>query len=91
MCGDAARATIRLVFHDAGTYSRSAAAQGIKQGGADGSILTSATEVLRSENNGLQAIVDVLRPLAARFNVSNADIVHVSTLKPLRKKKTSPC
>jgi hypothetical protein len=47
-------------------------------GGADGSMLTDPTEVLRGENNGLQNIVGLLTPIPAQFNVSAGDVLHVS-------------
>jgi hypothetical protein len=52
--------------------------QGRRNGGADGSLLIDPTEVQRTDNNGLQGIVSALKPLASRFGVSNADILHVA-------------
>ncbi|KAJ6556491.1 heme peroxidase [Mycena vulgaris] len=71
--GDAARASVRLAFHDAGTYSKA-----LNAGGAEGSILWDPTEVDRSENKGLQSIVSLLRPLPARFGVSPGDVLHLA-------------
>ncbi|KAF7366184.1 Peroxidase [Mycena venus] len=77
-CGDNARAAVRLAFHDAGTFSLALQENALPNGGADGSILTDPTEVLRTENNGLQSIVSLLQPLPAQFGVSAGDIVHVA-------------
>ncbi|KAJ7635540.1 heme peroxidase [Mycena polygramma] len=77
-CGDNARAAVRLAFHDAGTYSLALAANALPNGGADGSILVDPNEVLRSENNGLQNIVSLLKPLPAQFGVSPGDVLHLA-------------
>ncbi|KAJ7436692.1 heme peroxidase, partial [Mycena latifolia] len=77
-CGDAARASVRLAFHDAGTYSNALKAAGLPTGAADGSMLWDPTEVLRTENNGLQSIVSILQPLPAQFGVSPGDILHLA-------------
>ncbi|KAJ7436687.1 heme peroxidase [Mycena latifolia] len=77
-CGDAARASVRLAFHNAGTYSNALKAAGLPNGAADGSMLWDPTEVLRTENNGLQSIVSILRPLPAQFGVSPGDILHLA-------------
>lgn len=47
-CNAAARAAIRLGFHDAGSWSSSLAAAGQDFGGADGSIILSGSEISRS-------------------------------------------
>ncbi|KAF7351682.1 Peroxidase [Mycena sanguinolenta] len=77
-CGDNARAAIRLAFHDAGTFSLALQANALPNGGADGSLLVDPNEVLRSENNGLQNIVSLLKPLPAQFGVSPGDILHLA-------------
>jgi len=77
-CTDAARASIRLAFHDAGTFSEALEAAGQPNGGADGSMLVDSTEVLRHENNGLQTIVGLLKPLPAQFGVSPGDLLHLA-------------
>ncbi|KAJ7169217.1 heme peroxidase [Mycena crocata] len=77
-CNDAARASIRLAFHDAGTFSLALQAAGLPNGGADGSILVDPNEVLRPENNGLQNIVSLLQPLPAQFGVAPGDILHLA-------------
>lgn len=61
-----------------GTFSLALQQSGQPNGGADGSILSDPNEVSRADNNGLQHIVSLLKPLPARFNVSNGDIVQVS-------------
>ncbi|KAJ6566752.1 heme peroxidase [Mycena capillaripes] len=73
-CNDYARASVRLAFHDAGTYRT---ADGLK-GGADGSMLTDPLEVQRGENNGLQSITAALQPLPAQFGLSPGDILHLA-------------
>lgn len=47
-CNSAARAAIRLGFHDAGSWSSTLAAAGQDFGGADGSIVLSGTEINRA-------------------------------------------
>ncbi|KAJ6566832.1 heme peroxidase [Mycena capillaripes] len=56
-CGDEARASVRIAFHDAGTFSNALIAQGLPTGAADGSMIWDPTEVTRTENNGLQSIL----------------------------------
>jgi len=50
-CNDAARAAVRLGFHDAAAWSKTSGS-----GGADGSLILSIDEINRSENNGMQDI-----------------------------------
>ena len=50
-CNDAARAAVRMGFHDAAAWSKTSGS-----GGADGSLITSIDEINRSENNGMQDI-----------------------------------
>ncbi|KAJ7142475.1 heme peroxidase [Mycena epipterygia] len=78
-CGDPARASVRLAFHDAATFSLALEAAGQPNGAADGSMLTDPNEVLRPDNNGLQTIVGLLKPLPAKFGVSPGDVLHAST------------
>ncbi|KAF7351668.1 Peroxidase [Mycena sanguinolenta] len=77
-CGDNARAAIRLAFHDAGTFSLALQANALPNGAADGSLLVDPNEVLRSENNGLQNIVSLLKPLPTQFGVSPGDLLHLA-------------
>ncbi|KAJ6566884.1 heme peroxidase [Mycena capillaripes] len=77
-CGDSARASIRLAFHDAGTFSLALQAAGLPNGGADGSMLADPNEVLRPDNNGLQSIVSLLQPLPGQFNVTPGDVLHLA-------------
>jgi hypothetical protein len=78
-CNDDARAAIRLVFHDCGTWDTS---QG-GTGGCDGSLVNTigltapgAEELSRSENNGLQDISLKLVNLRKKFpTVSMADLI----------------
>ncbi|KAJ7321600.1 heme peroxidase [Mycena albidolilacea] len=71
-CGDNARATVRLAFHDAGTSSLALQANAVPNGGADESMLVDPTEVQRAENDRLQNIVSFLQPIPAQFGVSLA-------------------
>jgi catalase (peroxidase I) len=71
LCNDDARAAIRLVFHDCGTWDRS---QG-SRGGCDGSLVLSPAELGRNENRGLQGIAGKLKALADKYKVSTADMV----------------
>ncbi|KAJ7664490.1 heme peroxidase [Mycena polygramma] len=77
-CGDLPRAAIRLAFHDAGTFSLALQAQGLPNGGADGSMLTDHNEVNRTENSGLGPIVAALTPLPGQFNVAPGDVLHLA-------------
>ncbi|KAJ6568004.1 heme peroxidase [Mycena vulgaris] len=77
-CGDNARAAVRLAFHDAGTFSLALQSQGLPNGGADGSMLVDPNEVLRPDNNGLQNIVRLLKPLPAQFGVAPGDVLHLA-------------
>jgi manganese peroxidase len=73
LCTDDARAAVRMGFHDAGAWSKTSG-----PGGADGSLLLSADEITRSENNGMQNIrIELLKVLAkyATFGVGGADLV----------------
>ncbi|KAJ7061881.1 peroxidase [Mycena amicta] len=77
-CTDLSRAAVRLAFHDAGTFSLRLGALGMPNGAADGSLLWDPTEVLRTENNGLQNITAALTPLPAKFNVSHGDVLQLA-------------
>jgi hypothetical protein len=70
-CNDDARASIRAVFHDCGTWSKD---QG-NTGGCDGSIFLSAEENARAENRGLQDISTKLQALAKQRGVGVADMI----------------
>jgi len=74
-CNNDARASIRLGFHDAGTWAKSKAAQGQDFGGADGSLIFSEEELGRPENKGLDALASKTRQWAAMFGVGVADLV----------------
>jgi len=79
-CTKWARFAVRLGFHDAGTWSKETSSQG---GGADGSIVLSGTEILRSENRGLQEIVVQMQVwydkyhTALGFPISMADLIQM--------------
>lgn len=71
-CTKFARQAVRLGFHDAGVWSKTAG-----YGGADGSILLS-NEMTRVDNNGLQAIADQTKNWYNKYNqygMSMADII----------------
>jgi hypothetical protein len=70
-CNDAARATVRAVFHDCGTWSKG---QG-NTGGCDGSLILSAEENSRTENRGLQAVSASIKELAMQRKVGVADML----------------
>ncbi|KAH8904989.1 peroxidase, partial [Coniochaeta sp. PMI_546] len=74
-CNGLARASIRLGFHDAGSWSKSTGG-----GGADGSIILSGTELSRPENNGLQEVAAFITELYAQyeeFGVTYADLIQM--------------
>lgn len=52
-CTDFARAAIRYAFHDAATFSTKLPFYAPAAGGADGSLLLSANEINRADNDGL--------------------------------------
>ncbi|KAK4100536.1 class II peroxidase [Parathielavia hyrcaniae] len=75
-CTELARQAVRLAFHDAGTWSKTAGG-----GGADGSVILAGEWALRAENRGLggiaplvQALYDRYRPHGARM----ADLVQLA-------------
>jgi catalase (peroxidase I) len=72
-CNDAARAAVRLGFHDAGAWSKTSGS-----GGADGSLVLSIDEINRPENNGMQDIrlkaIALLAKYAA-WSVGAGDLV----------------
>ncbi|KAB5559693.1 heme peroxidase [Coniochaeta sp. 2T2.1] len=73
-CNGLARAAIRAVFHDCGSWDTS---QGLT-GGCDGSLAVGATpdvELDRPENRGLQTIAATLKNLAGKYGTSVADMV----------------
>jgi hypothetical protein len=81
-CNDDARAAIREAFHDCGAWQIS---NGLV-GGCDGSLILSTgnDELLRGENNGLQAISAKLLALQQKYNkpstpVSVADLIQFSS------------
>ena len=72
-CNEFARNSVRLGFHDAGTW-----AQGVTHGGADGSLLLEPTEVLREANFGLELSRNILLPIFEKYRsygISAADLV----------------
>ncbi|KAK4126906.1 class II peroxidase [Parathielavia appendiculata] len=74
-CTELARQAVRLGFHDAGTWSKTRGG-----GGADGSIIL-ATEWLRAENRGLEAIAAVVQvwyDLYHPHGASMADLVQLA-------------
>ncbi|KAF1941453.1 heme peroxidase [Clathrospora elynae] len=69
-CNPDARAAIRLIFHDCGSWNT---AQGAT-GGCDGSLIL-AGELSRSENKGLAAIAGYVENMATKYNVGVADMI----------------
>jgi hypothetical protein len=74
-CNDAARASIRLGFHDAGPWSQKLANEGFDFGGADGSLALFQDEIDRPENNGLQDIIKTAQAYQKRYGVGMADLI----------------
>ena len=73
-CNDLARAAIRAIFHDCGSWDTS---QGFS-GGCDGSLILGVTpdvELNRPENSGLATVAAYLKDAAQRFNVPVADMI----------------
>ena len=79
LCNHNARAAVRLGFHDAGTWSKSLAAQGQDFGGADGSFIL-FDEQDRPENNGLQDIAQELKKRIDKYGVSAADMIQFAAI-----------
>jgi len=75
-CNDDARAAIRAMFHDCGTWNK---AQG-DTGGCDGSLIL-AQEFNRDENNGLQGISAKLLALSKQRGVGVADLIVFAACK----------
>jgi hypothetical protein len=72
-CGDIARSVVRFGFHDAAAWNTAQT-----HGGADGSLLLSATETSRSENAGLDVAKKALLPIYFKYKsygISAADLV----------------
>lgn len=72
-CNKWARAAIRQGFHDAGAWSKD-----YEYGGADGSLIL-ANEITRSENNGLQDIIDYTQNTVyakyKKYGIGMADLI----------------
>ncbi|KAJ7648766.1 heme peroxidase [Mycena polygramma] len=79
-CNDAARAAVRLAFHDAGPFSLARQQKNLPNGAADGSLLVenNGGEGNRAENNGLQNIVAALKPIVKKYGVSPGDVLHLA-------------
>ncbi|KAH7394481.1 heme peroxidase, partial [Pyrenochaeta sp. MPI-SDFR-AT-0127] len=73
-CNTLARQSIRMGFHDAGTWSAKLAAAGQNNGGADGSLVLHG-EMTRSENFGMEGAVGLAQQLYDKYNVSMADLI----------------
>ncbi|KAH8895322.1 versatile peroxidase VPL1 [Thozetella sp. PMI_491] len=74
VCNDLARASIRALFHDCGSWDVS---QGL-HGGCDGSLFVGTTpdvELNRPENNGLQNIAVFIKGMASKHQTSVADMI----------------
>ncbi|KAH0426453.1 ligninase lg6 precursor [Colletotrichum camelliae] len=77
-CNDLARAAIRAIFHDCGSWDTT---QGFS-GGCDGSLILGKSssagdpdELFRNENRGLQNIAKVLQDMATQYGTSVADMI----------------
>lgn len=76
-CTNAARAAIRLGFHDAAAWSKYTG----EFGGADGSIVLSHEESRRGANRGLEEIIEQVRIWHDRwgsYGISVADLIQVA-------------
>jgi manganese peroxidase len=71
VCNDAARASLRLAFHDC------------FPGACDGSIIVTDECMTRPENELLRGLCDTLGKKAEQFKVSAADIIQLSAGKLL--------
>ncbi|KAI0768705.1 peroxidase [Trametes elegans] len=76
-CGEDAHESLRLTFHDAIGFSRSAAAAGqFGGGGADGSIsIFESIETNFHASIGVDEIVDEQAPIVARHNITPGDFI----------------
>ncbi|KAK3335833.1 heme peroxidase [Cercophora scortea] len=75
-CTDAARAAIRLGFHDSAGWSKSTG----RHGGADGSIVFCPEELRRESNRGLEEIVEQTRYWYEKYRyygISMADLIQL--------------
>jgi hypothetical protein len=73
-CNGLARAAVRQGFHDAGAWNKEST-----NGGADGSLIL-ADEITRSENNGLQEIINFTTALFNKYKqygISIADLIQI--------------
>ncbi|KAF2820355.1 heme peroxidase, partial [Ophiobolus disseminans] len=73
-CNSLARQSIRMGFHDAGTWSAKLAAAGQNYGGADGSLVM-FDELTRPENFGLETAAGLTHQLYKKYNVTMADLI----------------
>jgi hypothetical protein len=74
-CNDLARAAIRAIFHDCGSWDTS---QGFT-GGCDGSLILASDangrELDRGENRGLATIAGKIQALATKYGTTVADMI----------------
>lgn len=73
-CTALARQSVRMGFHDAGTWSSKLAAAGQDHGGADGSLVLFG-ELSRPENFGLEGAAGLAEQLYHKYGVSMADLI----------------
>lgn len=75
-CTNAARAAVRLGFHDSAGWSKSTG----PNGGADGSLILNAEEIRRPGNRGLEEIVTLTQTWFQKYKgygISAADLVQM--------------
>ncbi|KAK7701309.1 hypothetical protein SLS64_010352 [Diaporthe eres] len=75
-CTNAARAAVRLGFHDAAGWSKKTG----PDGGADGSLILNTEEIRRPGNRGLEEIVTLTQAWFAKYKgygISAADLVQM--------------
>ncbi|KAL0954618.1 hypothetical protein HGRIS_003576 [Hohenbuehelia grisea] len=73
-CGEEVHESLRLTFHDAIGFSKTAGG-----GGADGSIITfDDVETAFHANGGIDEIVNVQKPFIARHNITAGDFIQLA-------------
>ncbi|KAI0832313.1 manganese peroxidase isozyme precursor [Trametes gibbosa] len=79
-CGEETHESLRLTFHDAIGFSPALARQHkFGGGGADGSIMTFDTiETAFHANGGIDEIVNVQKPFAAKHNMTAGDFIQLA-------------
>ena len=82
-CNNISRAAIRYAFHDSAAYSSKTPFYAPAAGGADGSLLLSATEINRVDHDGLRDFHTIIKSKLASYKKSGyaigaADLIQVA-------------